>query len=491
MTIYRTNQPFVKLYDSATAKKEAYTLGAGFSRFEGNGTTENDRLKVTRLGQTSPFWWIDDDCLTALTAQEVAPEFPPLHDREFYQDASLAARMLSGFLGAGGMNVEYLLLLAWAESNWANTDEKGRDGADADLSGRVGPFRFSKDLWLSLLQDPDYSEVLRGFTELDRIKPQAQCYLAACYGNRLQRRIRSVVPTLDPPAWLLRLGHRVGEEAIVGFTQLANGDSVSTTTGGAEAIPAAITNANAMLFPRQSSTTRAEVHEVIRAEFESGKRAVVKRLGDLVQESSIDGMIEGGSSDFRTGALGLLDFIGKYEANGNWNAVVDRVKNENDPPLVTMSIEAVLNYQRNKLGLRNACGKYQIVESTLRGNYPAAGLTKASLFDRTGQDKIAYQLLMSVRKGKAFLEGSIDFDSFALNVAQEWAAMPVLKKMTGHNNVEIERGDSYYSGTGGNRAQVSADEFEAAIQKFQSEAKAQLLAAVRFTASAAQSLVPA
>ncbi|WP_234704957.1 hypothetical protein [Sinorhizobium meliloti] len=435
---------------------------------------QNGRLKVTRLGETQPIWWVDEDHLTILTAAELTVELPPIVDLEFYEDAMLAARMLSGFLGSGGMNVEYLLLLAWAESGWTNTDSQGRDGSDADLSGPVGPYRFDADLWSSILEDRDYEEVLRGFAKFDRIKPQVQCFFAAALANRLQRALVSKIPGLDPPAWLLRIGHRIGKEAVVRFAQLADADAVSTSVGGVRAVSAATVNANTKLFANKSDTTKSEVLAAVRAEFESGKRAVVKRLTDLLKLSAIDGMIDGTSPDTRRGALGFLDFIAKYESAGNYNAVVDRVRNENSPRLVSMSIEQILKYQKNTLGRRNACGKYQIVEGTLKGNYAAAGLSRDHLFDADGQDQIAFHLLMTVRKGDAFLRsdrGQAAFDKFALAVAQEWAAMPVLKAMTGHNGVSISRGDSYYSGTGGNRALTTAEEFEAAIRKFMNEVR--------------------
>jgi hypothetical protein len=471
MNIYRTNRPFVKLYDAPDATDAKKVLGAGISRFTGDGTVQNERLQVTRQGETQPTWWVDEGNLTLLAAAETAIELAPIVDLEFYEDAALAARTLSGFLDAGGMNVEYLLLLAWAESSWTNTDSQGRDGGDADLGGPIGPYRFEADVWSSLLADNDYKEVLRGFGELDRLKPQVQCFFAATLANRLQRALKSKIPDLDPPAWLLRLGHRIGKDAAIRFVKLADGDAVSTSVDGVRAVSAVTVNANPKLFANKSNTTKAEVLAAIMAEFESGKRAVIKRLTDLIQVSSIDGMIQGGSPDIRRGALGFLDFIAKYESAGNYNAVVDRVRNENNPKLVAMSVEQILNFQ-NTLGQRNACGKYQIVKGTLRGNFAAAGLSKDSLFNADGQDQVAFQLLMSVRKGDAFLKsdrGQAEFEKFALLVAQEWAAMPVLEAMTGHNGVQIRRGDSYYSGTGGNKALTSAEAFEAAIRKFMAE----------------------
>ncbi|MDU0365324.1 hypothetical protein RWK44_33690 [Rhizobium sp. 25PS6] len=471
MNIYRTNRPFVKLFNAADAVDATEVLGIGFSRFVGDGTAQNGRLKVTREGETEPTWWVDQGSLTILTAEELKIEFPPIVDLEFYEDAALAARALSGVLDAGGMNVEYLLLLAWAESGWTNTDAQGRDGADADLAGPIGPYRFDGDVWSSLLKDKDYQEVLRGFGDSDRIKPQAQCFFAAALANRLQRALKSKIAGLDPPAWLLRLGHRIGKDAAVRFAQLADGDVVSKTVDDVRAVSAATVNANPKLFANKSDSTKSEVVAAIRAEFESGKRAVVKRLTDLVQLSSVDGIINGGSPDIRPGILGFLDFIGRYEAQGNYNAVVDRWKNENNPRLVAMSIAQVQAYQATLHG-RDACGKYQIIKGTLGGNFAVAGLSQDRLFDADAQDQIGFYLLMTVRGGEAFLKSNRNedqFKRFALAVAQEWAAMPVLEAMTGHRGVQLRRGDSYYSGTAGNKTRLPAEDFEAAIRKFMAE----------------------
>ncbi|MBY5834757.1 glycoside hydrolase family 104 protein [Rhizobium leguminosarum] len=473
MSIYRTNRPFVKLYAASNATDAAEVLGIGFSRFVGDGTTQGGRLKVTREGETQPIWWIDEDNLTVLTAEEVKVELPPIVDVEFYEDTTLAARLLSGFLDAGGMNAEYLLLLAWAESGWTNTDDHGRDGSDADLDGPLGPYRFAKDVWSSLVNDKAYQPVLRGFNEFDRIKPQAQCFFAAALANRLQGALRSSNKSFDPPAWLLRLGHRIGSDAAVRFAQLADTDVVATQVSGLRAVSAATVNANPKLFPNKSDTTKLKVIEAIRAEFESGKRAVVKRLADLAQLSAIDGMIEGSSPGMRPGALGLLDFIGKYEAaGGNYNAVVDRGKNENNPRLVAMTIAQIQAYQAS-LGKRNACGKYQITATTLQNSFRKAGLSEGDLFDPDSQDKIGYYLLMTRRGGEVFLKSDRSqdkYEAFALQVAQEWAAMPVLEAMVNINGVQLARGDSYYTGTAGNQTSLPADTFEAALRKFIAEA---------------------
>lgn len=473
MFTYETNAPFVKLYETSDAMIPKRSLGgvAG-SRFVGDGSEDNGRQKVTREGETTPEWWVVTEDLDVVAAEELHFELPRLVDAEFFEDASLAARAVSGFRDAGGMNAEYLLLLAWAESGWTNSDTEGRDGEDAELDGKFGPFRFDKATWKKLLQDRAYEPILRGFTEGDRLAPEAQCFFAACLANCLQGALVAVLGGEEPAAWLLRVGHRIGETATLRFAQLNADDSVSTKVDGVTAVPPTLVNANKKLFTNGSASTKAQVLAAVKAEFNSGRKSILERLGALVQESILDGLKRGSPVGGRLGALGLLDFIARFESGGNYNAVVDRSKNENNPRLTSMSISEVLSFQQ-RLGTRNASGKYQIIQSTLGDTKGKVGLSDSDLFDADTQDKLALELLMVRRGGKSFQASAgsqSDIEDFALSVAKEWAAMPVLTATTGHNSVQIERGDSYYKGTAGNTALTRVDAFESAIQKFKAEA---------------------
>jgi hypothetical protein len=470
MTIrYETTTPFVKLFSSPSSDTaEQTTGGVAGARFVGDGEEKHGRLKVTRENEATPEWWIDKDHLRILHDEEVRFELPKFVDQAFFEDASIAARALSGFLDAGGMNVEYLLLLAWAESHWTNADAEGRDGQDVNLELDFGPFRFSKTTWNTMIADSSYGEILRGYTAGDRLKPAAQCFVAACFANHLQRALKDK----EVPAWLLRVGHRIGQAAVVRLSQLNDSDTVSTMVDGVSAVSAEIVNQNKQLFPNGSATTKTEVFSAVKAEFEKGKHAVKERLGALVQESVLDGLKNGSTPGRRTGVLGFLDFVAAAESRGNYNAVVDRPNNQDNPRLVTKTIKEVLDFQQ-RLGARNACGKYQIIRSTLIGTFGKVALTENDLFDPDTQDKLALELLMNTRQGKDFLNsagGQSDVEAFALRVAQEWAAMPVLTPTTGHRGVSLARGDSFYKGTAGNQALVTADAFEAAIRKFQAEA---------------------
>ncbi len=247
---------------------------------------------------------------------------------------------------------------------------------------------------------------------------------------------------------------------------------MSTKVDGVSAVTPTLVNANKKLFVNGSATTKAQVLAAVKAEFNSGRKATIERLGALVQGSTLNGIERGSQVGSRQGAIGLLDFIARFESGGNYNAVVDRSKNENKPRLTSMSISEVLSFQ-HRLGTRNACGKYQIIRSTLGDTKSKVTLSDSDLFDADTQDKLALELLMVRRGGKRFLASvgsQSDIQSFALSVAKEWAAMPVLTDTTGHKNVSIQRGESYYKGTAGNTALTSADAFEASIRKFKDEA---------------------
>ena len=155
----------------------------------------------------------------------------------------------------------------------------------------------------------------------------------------------------------------------------------------------------------------------------------------------------------------LLDFIAKPESGGDYNIVWGGIKAQHRPkkPLVTMTIAQVLAWQDSIDALypSEAAGRYQIMEDTLRGLWPEAGMTLLSLFNEPGQDKLATTLLR--RRGLvAYMEGKISADDFANRLAMEWASLPVV---TGP-----KKGRSYYAGDGLNKSHVSVEAFLAAVR---------------------------
>ena len=128
------------------------------------------------------------------------------------------------------------------------------------------------------------------------------------------------------------------------------------------------------------------------------------------------------------------------------------------PKLPTqMTLNEVLEWQNthNPLGPETtAIGAYQIVNQpnapTLSGLIRKMGLTGGELFTSELQDRMAI-VLMEGRGLSKFLSGKLDGDSFANQIAREWASLPVLKEdRRGRRTIAI--GQSYYRGDGINKA---------------------------------------
>ena len=154
----------------------------------------------------------------------------------------------------------------------------------------------------------------------------------------------------------------------------------------------------------------------------------------------------------------LLDFIAQFESRGNYNVVWGRIRAQHRPPipLTQMSIAQVLAWQDSidPLYMSEAAGKYQILEDTLRGLYPSAGMLSSAMFDEDGQDKLAVALLK--RRGlDDYLAGRINAEKFANSLAKEWASLPVVSGP--------KKGRSYYGGDGLNKAHVNVRDFMNAI----------------------------
>lgn len=148
----------------------------------------------------------------------------------------------------------------------------------------------------------------------------------------------------------------------------------------------------------------------------------------------------------------LLDFIGKYESNGNYNILVGG----KTAPLTTMTVGEVLEYQR---GMRRrghestAVGKYQIIRDTLLDIMKPAGVKLEDKFDQSTQDKLAIALLE--RSGLTqYQNKKISQEQFADQLASTWAALPKGSGLSAHQ------------GVGSNRALVGRSEFLAAIPKY-------------------------
>ena len=158
----------------------------------------------------------------------------------------------------------------------------------------------------------------------------------------------------------------------------------------------------------------------------------------------------------------LLDFIANAEHGGHpdYNAVWGGIKAKDRPTkkLTEMTIGDVLDWQDmiDPHYKSEAAGRYQIMEDTLRGLYPDAGLSVAHLFSAENQDRLATQLLR--RRGLGdYIAGRLSAERFANNLAKEWASLPCVSGE--------KKGRSYYSGDGLNQSLVDIEPFLDAVKR--------------------------
>lgn len=142
----------------------------------------------------------------------------------------------------------------------------------------------------------------------------------------------------------------------------------------------------------------------------------------------------------------LLSYIGKKEANGNYNILVG---GKTHPGLTNMTIGQVLEFQRTMRSRGHestAVGKYQMLNTTIEGLLKKGTANINDKFDPATQDKMATEL-MNERGMKKFLAGKMPADQIADNLSKVWAALP------------YRTGRSYYSGVGSNKSMGSREEY--------------------------------
>lgn len=203
------------------------------------------------------------------------------------------------------------------------------------------------------------------------------------------------------------------------------------------------------------------------AENNTGLGAILGLFGALIGENagSTGGAratpFSGSSSAATGGVKQLLDLIAIPESGGDYNRIYAGISRADYPkkPLTQMTVGEVLDWQDSIDSKYNseAAGRYQIMEDTLRG----LGLPRRMKFDAAGQDKAA-MILLERRGLKKYKRGQISAEQFALNLAKEWAGLPVPFKTKGAKKT-VMPGESYYAAFNGNRAGISVDSVMSAI----------------------------
>lgn len=153
----------------------------------------------------------------------------------------------------------------------------------------------------------------------------------------------------------------------------------------------------------------------------------------------------------------LLEFIATGESGGDYT-VVNRIGRV--PQLTSMTIQQVLDYtNRVRQGPSSgAAGKYQFIPGTLSEVVRRANIPLNTVFSPDVQDYLIIQRLKQFRRYDSWLSGSTTDDQFALQLAMEFASMPV-PRFVAQNEIargapagNRQYGQSFYEGdSAGNR----------------------------------------
>lgn len=158
------------------------------------------------------------------------------------------------------------------------------------------------------------------------------------------------------------------------------------------------------------------------------------------------------------GVRGLLDTIAIPESGGDYNIVYGGSKLRPAQPITTMTVAEVQAWQKASVragSASSAAGKYQVISGTLGDMVKTGVVSPNDRFDATTQDKIG--LALADRRGLSdYQSGRIDAETFANNLAKEWAGLPVVSGP--------KAGRSYYAGDGLNNAGIGIDRILAAIK---------------------------
>jgi conjugal transfer mating pair stabilization protein TraG len=152
----------------------------------------------------------------------------------------------------------------------------------------------------------------------------------------------------------------------------------------------------------------------------------------------------------------LLTLIASVESKGNYNAYFGNSQNTS-VDFTSMPISDVMKWQDNYVrdgSASSAVGKYQIMDTTLRGLVRELKIDTKQHFDPATQDKMAIALIER-RGAEAYVNKEMTKEQFASNLSKEWAALP---KVIGDNPDE-----SYYSSDGLNKSLVSVSDVLRAI----------------------------
>lgn len=175
------------------------------------------------------------------------------------------------------------------------------------------------------------------------------------------------------------------------------------------------------------------------------------RVGEL-----IDRLAFGRDGVSRSAGL-LLEVIGTIEAPRGYEVIFRNRQDQLATPLTAMTLAEVLAAQPGGATANgsSAAGRYQVIDRTLATISADLALDPLARYDASLQDRIGYGLL---------LRRDLPLAAFALELAREWAAFPVVVPVEGMHR-QLEAGETYYAGDGRNRALMSPPLFVAILER--------------------------
>lgn len=171
----------------------------------------------------------------------------------------------------------------------------------------------------------------------------------------------------------------------------------------------------------------------------------------------------------------LKEKIAQAESKGDYNAYNQGRAVPKKGNLTELTLEELMRRQSLKEGDKSrifAAGKYQVIPDTMKQAVAKLKLDKKMKFSPEMQEQL-FDYLVKYKKPEInnFLEGRGDPKTALKAFSQEWASIGVPEdtiRKTKSGNIPLKRGESYYSGIGGNKAKIKPEEIEALLKQYKS-----------------------
>lgn len=156
----------------------------------------------------------------------------------------------------------------------------------------------------------------------------------------------------------------------------------------------------------------------------------------------------------------LLSLVAKGESGGKdpYIALWPGTTNSN---ITSMTLAQVDQFQTSRINAghkSSAIGRYQFIRGTLREVVKQSGLPTTTVFTPDVQDYLIIVRLKNARKYDSWKSGGLSDDKFMIELAKEFASIPVPYAIQG-NKRQVSKGQSFYAGDGLNKANHDPDHF--------------------------------